>query len=75
VRNVKVNLALRLGKYHEVPTYSVIKQAARHEDIWGSEGIAVQILKIDSIRIHVEMSGLLHSPGKGPHLPFGKYSF
>jgi hypothetical protein len=43
---VKVKLSLCLTKYHAITTYPVLNQAPRHEDVWGSAGIAAHILTL-----------------------------
>jgi hypothetical protein len=43
---VKVKLSLFLTKYYAMKTYSLLNLAPRHEDVWGSGGIAPRILNL-----------------------------
>jgi hypothetical protein len=43
---IKLNLSLRLTKYHAMKTYAVLNKAPHHEDIWWSGGIAPRILNL-----------------------------
>jgi len=41
-----VNLSLCLANYHAMKTYPVLNQAPRHEDEWGSGGIALRTFNL-----------------------------